>query len=392
MIGHDVNLLILMPIAEQRGGAEQLLRMLLSEVNFSARGLRVSVVFLENGPLHTECQEKGIPSTVVPAGRLRDVNRFIPTVRRIAEIAGQMKADLILSWMAKAHVYGAIASQFSGIPSAWYQHGLPRNTTWLNRVVSFLPTACILACSHTVAEVQKQQWPPHRTKVVHPCTDLERFDPGSLPSPEVARQKLGLPERGPLIGMVGRLQRWKGMHTLIEAMPQVLVEHPDAHAVIVGGRHDLEPDYKPKLQHQIESSGLQDNVSLVGFQSDVPLWMQSMDIFVHASDHEPFGIVILEAMALGKPVVAGSKGGATEILTDGETGLLAPYGRAEKLAQQILRYLDDPDLAQEMRRNARRRALDFGPDAYARRFTTTITEVLEAQMDDRQNMLQNPLV
>jgi glycosyltransferase involved in cell wall biosynthesis len=146
--------------------------------------------------------------------------------------------------------------------------------------------------------------------------------------------------------------------------------------VIVGGKHDLEPGYKSQLKRQIKSGNLQDRVLLAGFQSNIPLWMQAMDVFVHASDHEPFGIVILEAMALGKPIVAGSQGGATEILLEGETGLLAPYENERKLAGQVLQYLNAPERAQEMGRAARERARDFGPKAYAERFTQAVSEIL----------------
>ncbi|MFB6232000.1 MAG: glycosyltransferase family 4 protein [Salinibacter sp.] len=381
-----MNVLILMPLAEQRGGAEQMLRVLLKQVD--GIELDVSVVFLEEGPLHAECRDMGIPSRVVPAGRLRNLGRFLPTVRRIAEATEQTGADLIFSWMAKAHLYGVAASWMTGVPSAWYQFGLPQSTTWLNRLVSLLPAAGIVACSRTVAEVQREQWPHHATKVVRPCVDLDRFDPTTLPSPAEARQELGLPHDGPLIGMVGRLQRWKGMHTLVDAMPQVLAHHPDAHAVIVGGTHPGEPGYATDLDHQIAERGLEDRVVRVGFQSDVPRWMTAMDVFVHASDREPFGIVILEAMALGTPVVAGARGGPTEIITEGEDGLLAPYNDAEVLARQIRRYLDDPDFAQRVGTAARQRALHFAPEAYAERFAGTITDLAREPTSASKKMRQ----
>ena len=381
-----MNILILMPIGEQRGGAEQLLRMLLGHTDETA--LDVSVVFLEDGPLPRECRKQGIPTQVVPAGRLRHLHRFLPTVRQIVEAAEQTQADLIFSWMAKAHLYGAIASQMAGVPSAWYQHGLPRNTAWLNRLVSFFPTDGILACSETVADVQRQHWTAPPTTVVPPSVSLDQFNPTVLPSTEQARRELGLPEHGPLIGMVGRLQRWKGMHTLVDAMPNILAHHPDAHAVIVGGLHAHEPGYGTTLDERIADRGLEDRVLRVGFQSNVQLWMQAMDVFVHASDHEPFGIVLIEAMALGTPVVAGDRGGPTEIITEGTDGLLAPYEDAEALARQIRRYLDDPDFARTVGTNARRRAQDFGPEAYVERFANATTAIVRQQGDPFENVHQ----
>jgi glycosyltransferase involved in cell wall biosynthesis len=226
-----------------------------------------------------------------------------------------------------------------------------------------------------VAEIQRRQWPYHPTTVVPPCVDLDRFDPTALVSTEEARRKLGLPREGPLLGMVGRLQRLKGMHTLVEAMPRILEHHPDAHAVIVGGKHAQEPEYGTILDREIAKRELENRICRVGFQSNVELWMRAMDIFVHASDHEAFGIVLIEAMALGTPIVAGNRGGPTEIITEGEDGLLVPYEDPNGLAQQILRYLDNPDFASKIGTNAHRRALDFGPETYAKRFAGAMDKI-----------------
>ncbi len=98
------------------------------------------------------------------------------------------------------------------------------------------------------------------------------------------------------------------MHVLVAAMPQVLQKYPDAHCVIVGGKHDLEAEYEEFVKQQILDLGLSDGLIMAGLQRNVPEWVQAMDIFVHASDQEPFGIVIIEAMALGKPVIAGDAG------------------------------------------------------------------------------------
>ena len=101
-----------------------------------------------------------------------------------------------------------------------------------------------------------------------------------------------------------------------------------------------------------------------------------MDVIVHASDHEPFGIVIVEAMALGKPVIAGDAAGPTEIITDGVHGLLTPYGDAGALACALLRLLGDPVGAQRLGEAARRRAQDFSTRAYAQNFVAAVRGLL----------------
>jgi glycosyltransferase involved in cell wall biosynthesis len=310
----------------------------------------------------------GVSTHVVPAGRLREGRRWWATVRSINDLARLERADLVVSWMAKAHLYGAIAARRAGVPAVWYQHGIPSTRDPMDRLATTLPALSVLACSKTAAAAQRRLWPRRPTDVAYPCVDLVRYDPGRLPTPAEARRRLGLPASGPLIGTVGRLQRWKGMHTLVEAMATILQRHPDAHCVIVGGRHDAEADYERELHRRVRALGLAGHITLAGFQEDVPLWMQAMDVFVHAADREPFGMVVVEAMALGKPVVAGAAGGPTEVISEPANGLLAPYADAEALAGQVSRFLDAPEQAEETGSRARVRAQDFSASAYADRF------------------------
>jgi glycosyltransferase involved in cell wall biosynthesis len=356
---------ILMPLAEQRGGAGQLLRLFLrylpdDPVNWIP-------IFFESGPLVEEARTLGFDVQILPTGRLRQPIRYTRAVGQLARLFRQKQVTLVLSWMGKAHLYGGVAARVGGIPAIWFQHGIPQRRAWMDRLITRIPAAGVLACSQAAAEAQRQLRPERSIIVVYPAVDLSAFDPDSLPTPVEARRQLGLPENGPLIGMVGLLQRWKGMHTLIQAMPQILERYPEASAVIVGGRHELEPDYEDELRKLIRRRGLQDRVWLAGFQTDIPRWMRAMDVVVHASDREPFGVVVLEAMALGKPVVAGAEGGPREIITEGVDGLLAPYEDVETLARQIRRYLDDPDFARRVGAAARKRARDFQPERFALR-------------------------
>lgn len=354
---------VIMPLAEQRGGAELALLHLIQQ----GQGLGVDwlVVFLQDGPMVRRVREMGGDAQVVQAGRLREPHRFAGAVREIVRLARAENVDLILGWMGIAHLYGGLAARMAGVPSAWFQHGIPWDKNWIDRLATRLPAKGILVCSQAVADAQAQIAPQRPLRVVYPGVELERFDPDTLPTPAEARRRLGLPAEGPLIGIVGRLQRWKGMHVLVEAMPEVLRRCPDAHCVVVGGDHALEPDYPAFLRGRMEALELTNAVTLAGLQSNVPEWMQAMDVIVHASDHEPFGIVVIEAMALGKPVVAGNAAGPTEVITDGVHGLLTPYGDAPALAAAILRYLGDPDFARQTGAAAKLRAQDFSTRRYA---------------------------
>lgn len=369
---------ILMPMATQRGGGELMLWQLMQHAR--GQGVEWRVIFMEDGPLVGQFRQLGIRASVVETGRLRHAVQYVRAVRRIARIVRREDADLVFSWSGKPHLYGSPAAWLAGRPAAWYQLGFPfgRHLSWMDRVATLLPARAIITLSEAGARGQRQLWPTRPTELVYPSVDLERFDPERLPPPADARAQLGLPPDGPLIGIVGRLQRWKGIHVLIEAMPRIREDYPAAHAVVVGGDHALEPDYPAALRNLIATHGLQGHITLAGYQENVPLWTQAMDVVVHASDNEPFGIVVIEAMALGKPVVAGDAAGPREIITDGENGLLAPYGDAETLARQVLRYLDDPSFANRLATAARQRALDFAPKQYAQRFTQTLRALVNA--------------
>ena len=328
-------------------------------------GVTWLVVFLADGPMVKQVRDLGVETLVVNAGRLRELPRYLRAVRQIAGTVRREKVDLIFGWMNQGHLYGGIAAKLAGVPTAWYQIGLPLAPGWNDRIATRISALGILACSQAGADAQARLKPRYPMPVVYPGVELERFNPDTLPTPAEARRQLGLPIHGPLIGIAGRLQRWKGMHVLIEAMPQILKSHSDAHCVIVGGEHAPEPEYPAYLRERIGLLGLTNKVTLAGLQSNVPLWMQAMDVIVHASDHEPFGIVVIEAMALGKSVVAGNTAGPTEVITDGVNGLLTPYGNADALASAVLRHLDDPEFARQAGTAARVRAQDFSTRHYA---------------------------
>lgn len=362
-----------MPVAEQRGGAELALTHLMQERTPS---ITWSVAFLEDGPMIDQYRSMGVDVHLIESGQLREMGRFAWTVRRLAAIAREERIDAVMSWMGKPHLYGGLAARMAGVPALWYQHGLPKTRNMIDSMIAAVPARGILACSGTVADAQREMGSTCPIEVAYPGVELNRCDEAQKTSPRETRLALGLPVDGPLIGMVGRLQRWKGMHVLVEAMRTVLDRRPDAHCVIVGGEHSLEPDYPAMLNRRIDEVGLQGKVTLAGLKRNIPEWMQAMDVFVHASDNEPFGMVIIEAMALGKPVIAGNAGGPTEIVTDGVDGLLCRYGDSAALASAILRVLADPVLALSLGAEAKRRAQDFSTVHYARSVETAVAQLV----------------
>lgn len=353
--------LLVMPMATQKGGAEMMFRHLVSNRPAS----EWVVVFLETGPMVAECQDAGIETHVLESGRMRQVHRFARTIRRLTSLIRSSQVHGVVSWLAKAHLYGGLAAQLAGVPAVWYQLAMPAAVHWTDRLATLLPAAGILTCSAAGADAQEQIWPSRPCTVVYPGVDLTNFAPRPASEKAALRRDLGLPTDDVLVGIVGRLQHWKGMHVFIDAIARLRDDFPRLRGVIVGGSHDHEPEYPSRLRQQMKRLGLDDAIIMTGFQSDPAAWMSTFDVCVHASNREPFGLVVVEAMALGLPVVASDTAGPTEVIADGETGLLAPFGNDATLARQIQRYLEAPDWAAEIGHAAQQRAQDFSAPAFA---------------------------
>ena len=153
-----------------------------------------------------------------------------------------------------------------------------------------------------------------------------------------------------LIFCAARLEPEKDIATLIDAMRSVAAAHPKAICLVAGMGSEQQ-----RLQEQIDRTGLRDSVRLLGFRKDVLSLMSAADIFVLPSLAEPFGLVLLEAMALGRPAIATDAGGPREIVVDGETGLLVPPADPPALAQAIVRLLEDAELRARFGMNGLRR-------------------------------------
>ncbi len=368
----DLRVLVVMPLGEQLGGGEMMFRQLMEHGR--GQGIEWIAVFTKDGPMVEETRGYGVESHLIEAGRIREIGRRIGAVRQIAALARDRQVSLVFGWMVSSQLLAGPAAWLADIPAAWYQVGLP-SPDWMDRFATFCRARGIVVLSKDVAAAQARIRPTRPQHLVYPGASLEKFETVRAESPAMLRARFGLPARGPLVGIVGRLQRWKGMHTLIAALPVVRARHADTHLVIVGGPHDTEPGYGDELSALARANGMESAVTFAGYQADVPHWMQAMDIVVHASDREPFGIVVVEAMALGKPVIAGAAGGPSEIITDGQDGLLVPFDDVAALAKAVTRYLDDPAFAGRCGAAAHTRARDFSAQRYASRLVDAIREL-----------------
>ena len=351
----------------------------LLRANRSNPRLPYHIAFLEDGPMVQKVTDLGYHVEVFQAGRLRQVDRYVRTVASLKNWYVRNEIDVVLSWASKAHLYAGVAALFAGIPSTWYVHSLPTGT-WLERLISAVPADLVLCCGASAAEHQRKIWPHRETKVAYIAVDLEDFNPEVLPPPKELRTQLGLASDRTHIGMVARLQCWKGVHIFIEAANLLVEQGYDFRFTVVGGEHWDEPEYPKMLEEQIQSKRLEDHVSLVGHQDNVPQWMQAMDVLVHASDNEPTGTVIIEAMALGKPVVAARTSGPMEFVTEKVNGFLADPLDPKELSEKIILALTGDVSIGNIVSNARRTAAEFTKERLAARVGSSLREVAESPL------------
>jgi len=183
---------------------------------------------------------------------------------------------------------------------------------------------------------------PHRGTILYDGIDPVRTLPADVERGRMpVRAELGFPAGCPLVGMVARVAPQKDVATFIEAAAIVARQAPAARFVLVGGRAPEHEGLFGSLLALARQRGMEDRFAFAGYRPDSARFMAAVDIFVLCTRWEGFPLVILEAMASGKPVIATDVDGVTEIVEHDRTGLLHPVGDALQLADLILRLLED---------------------------------------------------
>ncbi len=207
--------------------------------------------------------------------------------------------------------------------------------------------------------------------------NLEVFAPRPR---QLARAELGWSDSERVLLFVGRIQRLKGLEILLRAFAQL--GDPSARVVVVGGQPGTAHETREiaRLQHLVSRLGIESRVAFVGAVAHerLPLYYSAADVTVMPSSYESFGLVAVESLACGTPVVATRVGGLTSIVRDGETGLLVPWRDAELFAERLSLLLEDDALRQRMAAQARASVMQYGWDGIAEQHLELFGEVLES--------------
>jgi glycosyltransferase involved in cell wall biosynthesis len=358
-----------------RGGEQQVLYLL--------RGLRAAGVEQEllcqpDGVLAARAREQGV--AVWPRRMRGEVD--LPAALAIAGRIRARRFDIVHMHTSHAHTLGVLGAVLSG---------RPRPVTVVARRVDFSihkrpvldfsrqkytwGVDRILCVSETIRRVLIADGLPEALLgVVHSGIDLSRLD--AVPDRALDyRREFGVPRDGPLILNVAHCADHKGQRYLVAAAPALLAHHPGARIVIAG-----EGELLPALQAQAAELGLAERVLFPGFRTDVPALLRACDLFCFPSHLEGLGTSVLDALAMGCPIVSTTAGGIPEMIESGVHGLLVPPRDPAALAAGMLWMLEHPAEARAMGAAGRQRVeRDFTCERTAQRTLAEYGRLLAAR-------------
>lgn len=254
-----------------------------------------------------------------------------------------------------ADLYGGAAAVLVGVPVVLTRRVDAPEPAWLGRL-KYRPYAAVVAISAAVeAQLVRAGVGPARVARIASAVDTSRVRPDPNASARL-RGELGLPPDALVVGVVAQLIARKRHAWLLDLLPEVLRREPRLH-VVCFGRGPLEAE----LRSRIAAGALAERVTFAGFRADAVTLAAGCDVIAHPAEREGLGVALLEAASAGVPVVACAVGGVTDVIVDGETGLLVGRDDAAGFAAALARLCADADMRRKLGAAARRRAeREFG--------------------------------
>ena len=292
----------------------------------------------------------GVPLVQIPQSGRWDWRCFW-TLRRLLR---EQRPAIVHTWLFTADLYGRVAAWLAGVPvivsavrsvDPWK----PRHHIMADRLLRRI-TQAFTVNARAIGQVlvQREGVPPSSIHTIYNGVDLKQLDPDSVNGS--FRRRLGFDDRTPLVGIVGRFAVEKDHATFLRAAAQVLQRLPHVRFVLVG-QGPLEADLK-RLTQELRIAG---QVVFMESQPRVADVFSALNVVAVSSRYEGCCNVILEGMAMGKPVVATAVGGNPELVRHEQTGLLVPAQDPGAFASAIIRLMDDPALADRLGQSGRAR-------------------------------------
>ena len=344
----------------QVGGAQTLLVSVLAEAT-TRPGLRHRVLSLfGDGSVRADFESLGLPVDVFDLRRELTSHHYPAITARLAAYFRQHRPQLVESHLTWSRVLGLYAAWRAGVPQRiGFEHGDLFMRSWKIRAANLIGQLYmdrVVVCSHALGDWVHETHGVQRSRltVLHNCVDIERFSPEIEPASDL----VGLAEGSTRFCVVGTLGRGvdKRVDVCIRAVAAARSHGADVTLVVCG-----EGEQRRELEELAEELSVTPWVSFVGLRRDVPKVLAACHALCHAAPFEPFGIVALEAMACGLPVVVPNSGGIREAVDAGVTGFVYPSLDHEALGRSMIHLHHAPEVRAAIGRAARQ--------AVERRFT-----------------------
>lgn len=324
-------------------------------------GYVAHLLVLEDGPFLQKAKEIGCQVHLMPftwqGNKFKSLALIVSRIIQAWLLCIKFKPVLTYCYTHNDLVFFGLASRLCGARVVWRSQGeifTPQNPggkSWLGSL--FIPVL----------------------RFIKPCVvattngDLQRMRGAGLTLPKMEVVFLGAKDQGPpppvrissaapvRIGIFGRLVRWKGQDVFIKTMGELSRLGHEFEAIVVGGSTFGDGDvYESELRRMTVELGIHEHVQFLGHRSDVLDLMRTCHIICHCSEFEPFGMVIIEAMMAGRPVIASDLPGPRESIVNHDCGFLVPYGDYAGISKIITKLISEPALADKIGESARHRA------------------------------------
>ncbi|MCA9939532.1 MAG: glycosyltransferase family 4 protein [Anaerolineales bacterium] len=361
------------------GGAERLLVPFLRRLNESHFSIRVCAFQVKEGnPMGVQLRRLGVTVDLLPIPHLR-----APTaIPRLVRYLGQHRAHLVHTQLEFANTLGTVAARLRRLPTVATLHTFDdvaspgKEARRIRLMWWVLRHGCrrIIAVSDGLRGYVEQtaRLPSARCLTLYNGIDLTRFCRQPPAARLALRRAWGIPPRAPLAISVAVLREPKGIQYMLRALPHLLRSWPDLRYLVVGGGA-----HEGALRALAGELGVTERVIFAGIRHDIPDLLNMSDLFVHPTREDALPTVLMEAMAVGLPLVASRVGGVPEMVHEGENGLLVPAEDIPQLIAACHQILDNPALAQQMSTAGQQiAAAQFNIDRQAQKLAQIYHELL----------------
>ena len=350
-------------------GAEKSLHEFIENESY---GIKKFVVFpkghsvkLGNTSMDTYCLPlKWFYKTLNPVKQIQFATNIIMCSLYLAKLTRQLKIGYVYANTTKALIYAIAVKILTGKKIIWHVRD-NKHSSFQYKLFTKYSDTIITVSTYIANQIETTESKLH---VVHGGVDPKKWSPINKPGNPI-RDELKISEETILIAAIGQLSRWKNQTDFIKAADKILKDNQNVHFLIIGD--DLskrEAKFKNELKTLVRQFEIDKQLSFLGHRNDIQEIMAQIDILVHTAINEPFGRVIIEAMAMEKPVVAYNSGGIPEIVLNNKTGFLVEPFHYTLLAKKTALLASNKNLREKLGHSGRKRIINqFNMEDHSRK-------------------------